>query len=114
LVKINPSGTFIKAGLLHNSDQGITYIGTRYCELLKENGITPSISRTGNCHDNAFAESYFANLKNELTYHREFKTRQEARTAIFDYIELFYNRKRPQQTLNYLSPVEYETMRAVA
>ena len=92
----------------------MTYTSTRYRELLKENGITVSISRISNCHDNAVAECLFANLKNELTYHRDFNTRQEARTAIFDYIELFYNRKRPQQTLNYLSPVEYETMRAVA
>ena len=103
-----------QAGLLHHSDQGITYTSVQYRELLKENGITASMSRIGNCHDNAVAESFFANLKNELTYHRDLKTRQEARTAIFDYIELFYNRKRPHQTLNYRSPVEYETMRAVA
>jgi len=100
--------------LLHHSDQGITYTSTQYRELLKENGIIVSMSRIGNCHDNAVAGSFFANLKNELTYHHDFKTRQEARTAIFDYIELFYNRKRPHQTLSYLSPVEYETMRAVA
>ena len=81
---------------------------------MKQYDMVVSVSRVRNCHDNAVAESFFANLKNELTYHRDFKTREEARSAIFDYIELFYNRKRPHQSLNYASPVEYETMRAVA
>lgn len=101
-------------GVLHHSDRGITYTSAQYRELLDEYGMVQSMSRVGNCHDNAVAESFFANLKNELTYHRDFRTRKEARTAIFDYIELFYNRKRPHQTLNYASPVEYETMQAVA
>jgi transposase InsO family protein len=103
-----------KAGLLHHSDRGITYTSAQYRALLEAHGMTVSMSRVGNCHDNAVAESFFANLKNELTFHRDFRTRQEARSAIFDYIELFYNRKRPHQTLNYLSPVEYETVQAVA
>jgi transposase InsO family protein len=103
-----------KAGLLHHSDRGITYTSGQYRALLEAHGMNASMSRVGNCHDNAVAESFFANLKNELTFHRDFRTRQQARSAIFDYIELFYNRKRPHQTLNYLSPVEYETMRAVA
>ena len=103
-----------QAGLLHHSDRGITYTSTQYRALLEEHGMQVSMSRVGNCHDNAVAESFFANLKNELTFHHDFRTRQEARSMIFDYIELFYNRKRPHQTLNYLSPVEYETMRAVA
>jgi putative transposase len=102
------------AGLLHHSDRGITYTSAQYRALLQEHGMKVSMSRVGNCHDNAVAESFFANLKNELTFHYDFRTRQEARTAIFDYIELFYNRIRPHQTLNYRSPVEYETMRAVA
>jgi len=72
------------------------------------------MSRVGNCHDNALAESFFTNQKNELTFHCDFKYRQEAKSAIFDYIELFYNRKRPHQTLNQASPVEYERMPAVA
>lgn len=72
------------------------------------------MSRKGNCHDNAVAESFFWQLKNELIYHRDFRTRQEAKSAIFDYIECFYNRKRLHQTLNYQAPVEYETMKAVA
>jgi len=103
-----------EAGLLHHSDRGNTYTSTQYQALLETNGMRVSMSRTGNCHDNAVAESFFANLKNELTFHHDFNTRQEARSAIFEYIELFYNRKRPHQTLNYRSPVEYETMQAVA
>ena len=102
------------AGLLHHSDRGSTYTSSQYKELLIEHGMVMSMSRVGNCHDNAVAESFFANLKNELTFHHDFKTRREARSAIFDYIEIFYNRKRPHQTLNYASPVEYETMRTVA
>lgn len=102
------------AGLLHHSDRGSTYTSAQYKELLIKHGMVISMSRVGNCHDNAVAESFFANLKNELTFHHDFKTRSDARSAIFDYIELFYNRKRPHQTLNYASPVEYETMRAVA
>ena len=103
-----------KAGLMHHSDQGNTYTSTQYRELLSRHGMIASMSRKGNCHDNAVAESFFGNLKNEMTYHRDFMTRQEAKSAIFDYIELFYNRNRLHQTLNYKSPVEYEIMQAVA
>jgi putative transposase len=103
-----------KPGLLHHSDQGNTYTSHQYRGLLEQHKMISSMSRKGNCHDNAVAESFFGNLKNELTYHRDFKSRQEARSAIFDYIELFYNRNRLHQTLNYQTPVEYETMRAVA
>ena len=103
-----------KAGLLHHSDQGITYTSAQYRALLNQHKMIPSMSRKGNCHDNAVAESFFANLKNELIYHHDFRTRQEARSAIFDYIELFYNRKRLHQTLNYQTPEAYERMQAVA
>lgn len=103
-----------KAGLLHHSDQGITYTSSQYRALLNQHQMLSSMSRQGNCHDNAVAESFFANLKNELIYHRDFRTRDEARTAIFDYIELFYNRKRLHQTLHYRTPEEYERMQAVA
>ena len=101
-------------GLLHHSDQGITYTSNQYRNLLEQHGMISSMSRKGNCHDNAVAESFFGNLKNELTYHCDFRTRQEAKSAIFDYVECFYNRKRLHQTLNYKTPVEYETMQAVA
>lgn len=103
-----------KAGLLHHSDQGITYTCNQYRSILEQNKMISSMSRKGNCHDNAVAESFFGNLKNELTYHCDFTTRQDARSAIFDYIELFYNRKRLHQTLDYHAPVEYERMQAVA
>lgn len=103
-----------KPGLLHHSDRGNTYTSAQYRALLETHGMTESMSRVGNCHDNAVAESFFANLKNELIYHRDFKTRSEARSAIFDYIELFYNRKRLHQTLNYQTPDEYERMQANA
>ncbi|MTI96570.1 MAG: transposase [Firmicutes bacterium] len=66
-----------------------------------------SMSRKGNCYDNASAESFFSAIKNELIYLNKFKTRQEVRDAIFDYIEIFYNRKRRHQSLNYMTPVEY-------
>jgi transposase InsO family protein len=66
------------------------------------------MSRRGNCYDNAVIESFFSNLKNELTHHRQFFSREEARAAIFDYMELFYNRQRAHATLQYVSPVEYE------
>jgi len=98
------------AGVLHHSDQGSPYTSAQYKEILVKHGMVMSMSRTGNCHDNAVAESFFANLKNELTFHCDFRSRREARSAIFDYIEIFYNRKRPHQSLNYASPVEYETM----
>ena len=66
------------------------------------------MSRKGHCHDNAVAESFFSNLKNELTWHRTFETRTEARAAVFDYIELFYNRKRMHQSLGYRTPEQME------
>jgi hypothetical protein len=73
-----------------------------------------SMSRKGNCHDNAVAESFFSNLKNELTHHTIYPTRKEAKAAIFDYIELFYNRMRPHQTLGYRTPVEVEALFSAA
>ena len=100
--------------IIVHSDQGSTYASSAYQQQLCDNQLQCSMSRKGNCHDNAVAESFFANLKNELIYHQDFTTRQEARSAIFDYIELFYNRKRLHQTLNYTSPEAYERMQAVA
>lgn len=78
-----------------------------YQSLLKEKGITCSMSRVGNCWDNAAMESFFRSLKVESIYHQSIKTREEAKALIFDYIEVFYNRQRKHSTLNYLSPVEY-------
>jgi putative transposase len=101
-------------GLIHHSDRGQLYLATAYRELLKAHGMVQSMSRKGDCYDNAVVESFFSNLKNELTWHRSFTTRDEARSAIFDYVELFYNRERLHQTLDYVSPVRYEESRVVA
>lgn len=103
-----------RPGLVHHSDQGQLYLATTYRDLLKAHGMIQSMSKKGDCYDNAVVESFFSNLKNELTWHRSFTTRDEARSAIFDYIELFYNRERLHQTLDYVSPVRYEESRVVA
>lgn len=93
--------------LLH-SDQGSTYTSTGYLARLATLGIVVSMSRTGDCYDNAAMESFFSTLKGECVDRQEFQTRQEARLIIFEYIECFYNRERRHSTLNYLSPVAYE------
>ena len=97
-------------GLIYHSDQGIQYSGTMYQTILKTYDMIASMSRKGNCYDNAVAESFFSNLKNELVYHCDYHDRDEARAAIFKYIEVFYNRKRLHETLNYLSPEQYELL----
>jgi putative transposase len=96
------------AGLLHHSDRGVPYTGTAYQALLAAHGVTVSMSRTGNCWDNAVAESFFATLKTELVVEARWATRAAAATAIGHYIEGWYNRRRRHSTLDYLSPVEYE------
>lgn len=101
-------------GLIHHSDQGRQYSSTAYVEMLKRHGMIQSMSRRGNCYDNAVAESFFSSLKNEIVHHCSFKNRDEAKSAIFEYIEVFYNRQRRHQSLDYLSPVDYERSRAVA
>ena len=103
-----------KPGLIHHTDQGRQYSSTAYVEMLKRHGLVQSMSRRGNCYDNAVAESFFSSLKNELVNHCSFKTREQARTAVFEYIEVFYNRQRRHQSLDYVSPVDYERSMAVA
>ena len=103
-----------RAGLLYHSDRGSQYAATRYQHLLTTHGITPSMSRTGNCWDNACVESFFGTLKRELVYHRHYATRDEATQDIFEYIEVFYNRKRRHSTLGYDTPAEFEARTAVA
>jgi len=98
-----------KPGLIHHSDQGILYSSTSYLALLKKYGMLRSMSGKGNCYDNAVAESFFSSLKNEIVHHRNYQTRDEARTEIFEYIELFYNRKRLHQSLNYQTPMNYKS-----
>jgi len=72
--------------------------------------IVPSMSRRGNCYDNAFAESFFSTLKKELIYRNEFKTKEEAKRAIFEYIECWYNRKRLHSSIGYVTPMKYEEL----
>ncbi len=101
-------------GLLHHSDRGGQYASADYQDLLDRHGAVCSMSRPGNCLDNAVVESFFHTLKTEWLYHYRFRTRQEARLAIFDYIESFYNRTRMHSTLDYCSPDEYERLNVAA
>lgn len=94
--------------LIHHSDQGSQYASDSFREELKGHHITPSMSRKGNCYDNAVVESFFKSLKAEIPKEDRSKTREETRSRIFEYIEVFYNRKRLHSTLGYQSPVEYE------
>jgi transposase InsO family protein len=103
-----------KSGLLHHSDRGSQYAATAYQQLLTTHGMTGSMSRRGNCWDNACVESFFGTLKRELIYHRRYRTREEATQDIFEYIEVFYNRLRRHSTLGYYSPAEFEARTAVA
>jgi transposase InsO family protein len=95
-------------GLLHHSDRGSQYAATDYRELLKAHGITASMSRRANCYDNAVAESFFATLRWELLDRHSWLTRATARSAIFEYIEVWYNRHRRHSALDYLSPLQFE------
>jgi transposase InsO family protein len=101
-------------GLVHHTDQAPLYSAYEYREKMRDHGLVPSMSGRGNCYDNAVAESFFSNLKNELVHHCDFHTREAARAAIFDYIEVFYNRTRRHQTLGYLSPAQFERQAKVA
>ena len=103
-----------RPGLVHHTDQGPLYSAYEYRERMRAHGMLPSMSARGNCYDNAVAESFFSTLKNELVHHCDFASRDAARAAIFDYIEVFYNRQRKHQTLGYLSPVQFEQQRLVA
>jgi len=95
------------AGLIHHSDQGRQYTDREYQKLLKDHGIRVSMSRAGNCYDNAMIESFFASLKTECAYAR-FDSLNTARQAVFVYIERWYNRQRRHSALDYRSPVDYE------
>lgn len=94
-------------GLIHHSDRGIQYCAYDYIKLLKQFGIKASMSRKGNCYDNAPMESFWGTIKQELVHHRRYRTRQEAIEDITEYIEIFYNRQRKQKRLGYLSPAAY-------
>ena len=96
------------ANLLFHSDRGVQYASADYRKALAQGGLVASMSRRGNCYDNAAMESFWSTLKLELVYRRNFPTRAHAQTEIFDYIEAFYNRQRSHSALNYLSPVDFE------
>ncbi len=101
----NPSG-----GLIHHSDRGRQYASYAYQELLREYGLIPSMSRSGNCYDNAYVESFFGTLKSELVHGERYRSRLEARLSIFEYVEVFYNRQRSHSALGYKSPEQYERL----
>lgn len=97
------------AGLVHHSDRGSQYTSGAYQDLLDTHAVLASMSRRGNCWDNAVAESFFKTLKVERVYHRRYVTRLEAKADIFQYIEVFYNRKRRHSAIGYKSPVDFES-----
>lgn len=101
-----------EAGLLHHSDRGVQYAGGDYQKLLRDNGIDCSMSRKGDCWDNAVAESFFSTFKAELVHREDLVSRSQTRALVFDYIESFYNCRRRHSALGYLSPAEYETAAA--
>ena len=92
-----------------HSDRGAQYASADYRQLLADHGLVASMSRKGNCYDNAFIESFWSSLKYEVVYQHRFATRAEARNAIFDYIEAFYNRTRLHSSLGYVSPITFES-----
>jgi putative transposase len=96
--------------LLCHSDRGVQYASGDYRQALAHAGLVASMSRKGNCYDNAAMESFWSTLKMELVYRRDFATRDQARTEIFDFIEVFYNRQRSHSAINFLSPVDFETL----
>jgi putative transposase len=99
-----PRGT-----LIVHSDRGAQFASSAYRQVLAQHGLVPSMSRKGNCYDNAFIESFWSSLKYEVVYHQRFDTFAEARCAIFNYIETFYNRTRLHSSLAYRSPVTFES-----
>ena len=102
------------AGLIHHSDRGSQYAGQAYQDLLREHGLIPSMSRKGNCWDNAPVERFFGSLKRERTDLELFVTRDEARACVVDDIEMFYNSRRRHSYLDYVSPAEFEAQAIAA
>jgi len=98
-----------KPGLIVHSDRGAQYASSEYRQLLLRHGLVASMSRKGNCYDNAFVESFWSSLKYETVYHHKFATREAARAALFEYIEVFYNRRRLHSSLGYMSPINFES-----
>jgi transposase InsO family protein len=103
-----------RPGWVHHSDRGSQYAAADYQRLLAAQGARVSMSRTGNCYDNAAMESFFHTLKTELVYREHYATREQARRSVFDYIEVFYNRQRRHSTLGYATPAAFEQQGKVA
>lgn len=101
-------------GLLHHSDRGVQYASSEYQALLAKHGCICSMSRKGNCWDTAVAESFFATLEWELIQENDWHTHQEARRSLFEYLEVWYNRKRRHSGLGYKSPADYEAERMLS
>jgi transposase InsO family protein len=101
-------------GLVFHSDRGVQYCSKAFRRLLKRYGMVQSMSRKGDCWDNAVAESFFGTLKQELVYHERYRSRSEARVSMFQYIEGWYNRRRRHSALGYLSPMAFEQDAMVA
>lgn len=95
-------------GLVHHSDRGVQYASVDYRRMLQSHDITVSMSRAGDCYDNAAMESFWGTLKTELVHHRDYRTREEARRSIFKYIECWYNRRRRHSAIGYKSPEQFE------
>jgi len=102
-----------RPAVVHHTDQGVQYTSPLYRAVLAHHGFLASMSRKGNCDDNAAVESFFSTLKNELIDERQYQTRDEARAEIFEYIEVFYNRQRVHQSLGYVSPLQFEEQQRV-
>jgi putative transposase len=98
----------MKDGWIFHSERGSQYAAYAYQDLLKSNNTKQSMSRKGNCYDNACAESFFATLKKDIIQGERFRTREEAKSKIIEYIELFYNCKRIHSSINDMSPIEFE------
>lgn len=97
-------------GLVHHSDRGVQYAAGDFQDLLEDNNVVCSMSRKGNCRDNACVKSFFGSLKSEWVKEKIYETFEDVKKDIFNYIEMFYNRKRRHKTLGYVSPVVYEEM----
>ena len=105
------SKRWITSELIFHSDRGVQYACKDFTDLLKGNPlITQSMSRKANCWDNAVAESFFKTIKTECVYHQQYNTIKEAELSVFEYIEIWYNRKRLHSSLGYRTPVEYESL----
>lgn len=97
---------YVAENAIFHSDKGAQYTSRMLAEWARDNDVRLSCSRTGNCHDNAVAESFFTTLKNEMYYRRSFATRAQAKMAVIEFIEAYYNRKRPHSTIGYKIPAD--------